>query len=107
MWSSPADSKAALGDSFTERPITSALSGCIYAAFVILVSSGMMLVNALFCLTIYSSLPSLGSPAISQRIGQLFYFIMPVALMIIEWNSIDRLTRLFHHEDTTQKDPHD
>lgn len=82
-------------DMFTERPVVSALSGCSYAIFVIGVSAVMLLVNALFCLAIYSALPKSGNEQIASRIGQLFYFIVPVLLMIVEWNVLDRLGRLF------------
>lgn len=82
-------------DMFTERPVVSALSGCSYAVFVIGISALMLLVNALFCLTIYSVLPNSANEQIASRVGQLFYFIVPVLLMIVEWNVLDRLGRLF------------
>ncbi len=82
-------------DSFTERPITSSLSGCLYAAFVVFVSTGMLLVNAVLCLTIYAALPKYDNEQISSRIGQLFFFVAPILLLIVEWNLLDRLQRLF------------
>lgn len=82
-------------DSFTERPVRSALSGCLYAAFVVSVSVGLLLVNALLCLTIYGAIPKSGSEALISRLGQLFFFIAPVLLLIVQWNLLDRLQRLF------------
>ncbi len=81
-------------DSFADRPVTSALSGLLYAAFVIAVSVGMLLLNALFCLTVYSSIPEYADEEIMDRVGQFFYFVAPVALMVVEWHLIDRIRRL-------------
>lgn len=82
-------------DSFTEQPLRSALSGCLYAAFVVSVSVGLLLVNALLCLTIYGAVPKLGSDEVTSRLGQLFFFVAPVLLLLVEWNLLDRLQRLF------------
>jgi uncharacterized membrane protein YwaF len=82
-------------DSFSERPLTSALSGCLYALFVVVASVSMLFVNALLCLTIYSAVPKPGNEEIVARIGQLFFFIAPLLLLILEWNLLDRLQRLF------------
>lgn len=82
-------------DSFTERPVRSALSGCLYATFVVSVSVGLLLVNALLCLTIYAAIPKSGNEALTSRLGQLFFFIAPVLLLLVQWNLLDRLQRLF------------
>lgn len=87
-------------DSSTERPIASAISGILYAAFVVAMSAGMLFVNALFCLTIYSAIPIPGGEQIASRVGQMFYFIAPILLLVVEWNLIDRLYRLFHRSAT-------
>lgn len=83
------------GDSFARRPVRSALSGCLYVAFVVIVSVGLLLINALLCLTIYGAIPKSGSEELSARMGQLFFFVAPVLLLIVEWNLLDRLHRLF------------
>ena len=80
---------------FSEDAATSTLSGCLYATFVILVSGGMLLVNAFLCLSIYAALPKYENEAISSRVGQLFFFVAPVMLMVVEWNLLDRVQRLF------------
>lgn len=82
-------------DSFTDRPIASALSGCMYAGFVIAASVAMLLINAFVCLTAYSALPEYAPPEITSRIGQFFYFTAPVILMVVQWNLIDRVGRIF------------
>ncbi len=82
-------------DSFTERPVRSALSGCLYAAFVVSVSVGLLLVNALLCLTIYAAIPKSGNEALTSRLGQLFFLVVPVLLLFVQWNLPDRLQRLF------------
>lgn len=85
-------------DSFTEHPVRSALSGCLYAAFVVSVSVGLLLVNALLCVTIFSAIPKSGSEAMISKLGQLFFFVAPVLLLLVQWNLIDRLQRLFSRQ---------
>ncbi len=82
-------------DSFAERPVRSALSGCFYVAFVVVVSVGLLLVNALLCLTIYGAVPKPNNEEVVARVGQLFFYVAPVLLLILEWNLLDRLNRLF------------
>ncbi len=86
-------------DSFAERPVRSALSGCFYVAFVVSVSVGLVLVNALLCVTIYSAIPKPNNDEMTARVGQLFFFIAPVLLLIVQWNLLDRLQRLFRKQD--------
>lgn len=86
-------------DSFTDRPFASALSGFFYATFVISISIAMLLVNALLCLTIYSAIPDYGPGELSARVGQFFYFVAPVVLMVLEWHLIDRVRRMFSTHD--------
>ncbi len=86
-------------DSFADRPITSALSGLFYAAIVITVSVCMLLVNALACLTIYSVIPPFAPKEIMDRIGQFFFFTAPLVLMLLEWNLVDRVGRIFTRTD--------
>lgn len=83
-------------DSFRERPVRSALSGCLYVGLVVVTSIGLLLVNALLCLTIYGAVPKPGNEELVARIGQMFFFVAPVLLLIVEWNLLDRLQRLFH-----------
>lgn len=71
------------------------MSGCLYVTFVVAVSAGFMLVNALLCVTIYSAIPKGGDDEVFARGGQLFFFIAPVVLLLVEWNLLDRLQRLF------------
>ncbi len=82
-------------ESTSERPFTGAVSGCLYAVAVIALSGGMLLVNAFLCLTVYSAFPKYENEAIEARIGQLFFFVAPVLLMVVEWNLLDRVLRLF------------
>ncbi len=84
-------------ESLAERPVASAASGCLYAAYVVLLSAGLLFLNALFCLTIYAALPKNGDEQIVSRIGQMFFFIAPILLLIVEWNLLDRVQRLFRH----------
>ncbi len=86
------------GDSVADRPLQSALSGCLYVAFVVAVSVFLLLVNALLCLTIYGAVPKPDNDALVSRVGQLFFFVAPVLLLIVEWNLLDRLQRLFRSQ---------
>lgn len=87
-------------DGGSEQPTTAALSGCLYATFVIALSGGMLFVNAFLCLTIYAALPRVQSEDLAARIGQMFFFVAPVALMVVEWNLLDRVQRLFRQQAT-------
>lgn len=86
-------------DSFAERPVQSALSGCFYVAFVVFISVGLLLINALLCVTIYSAIPKPNNDELTARIGQLFFFVAPVLLLIVQWNLLDRVQRLFRNQD--------
>ena len=77
------------------RRLANSLSGMLYAVFVVAMSGMMLFMNAILCLTIYSALPKYNNEQIASRIGQLFFFIVPVMLMVVEWNLLDRLQRLF------------
>lgn len=83
-------------DSFARQPLRNALSGCFYVALVLSVSIGLLLLNALLCLTIYGAIPKGNNEELSARVGQLFFFLAPVLLLIIQWHLLDRLQRLFH-----------
>lgn len=85
-------------DSFTERPLISTLSLCLYIAFVVSVSAGLLFINALLCLTIYAAIPKPGGDAVASQLGQLFYFVAPVLLLWVQWNLLDRLQRLFDRQ---------
>lgn len=87
-------------DGDIQRPTTAALSGCLYATFVIVLSGGMLFVNAFLCLTIYAALPRVQSEDLAARIGQMFFFVAPVVLMVVEWNLLDRVQRLFRQQST-------
>lgn len=85
-------------DTFEDRPLVNAASGCLYAAYVVAISGGLLFLNALFCLSVYPLLPKANSEEVSSRIGQMFYFIVPVLLLVVEWNLYDRIQRLFRRE---------
>lgn len=78
-----------------ESQLAGALSGSLYVLFVVCLSGGMMLVNAFLCLTIYAAIPKPESKEIADRAGQMFFFVVPVLLMLLEWNLLDRVQRLF------------
>lgn len=82
-------------DAASERPVASAASGCLYATYVIAISASLLFLNAIFCLTVFASLPIDHDNEMNARIGQMFFFIVPILLLIVEWNLFDRVRRLF------------
>lgn len=81
--------------SLSERPIGSALSGCFYAFFVVALSVLLLLMNSSLCYAMYTAIYGDDKDEMTARLGQLFFFIAPLVLLIIEWNLLDRLQRLF------------
>ncbi|MEZ6134024.1 MAG: hypothetical protein R3C53_03840 [Pirellulaceae bacterium] len=92
------DSRNFERDSFSERPFASALSSWGYAAFVVAVSGGLLLVNAILCLTVYAAMPKYESKEISSAVGQMFFYVAPLVLLVVEWNLLDRVQRLFQQD---------
>lgn len=82
-------------DTVEQRPIVSVTSGCMYAFFVVAFSGAMIFVNALACLAAYPLFPEINNDQIGTRLGQLFFFTVPLIMLLIEWHLIDRLRRLF------------
>ncbi len=82
-------------DSFTQRPLRNTLSVCLYIAFVVGVSAGLLFLNALLCLTIYAAVPKPRSEPLALQLGQVFFFVAPILLLLVQWNLLDRLQRLF------------
>lgn len=85
-----------------ETPLVNITSGCLYAVYVVGLSAGMLFLNALFCLMIYSLLPKPDNEQMASRVGQLFFFIVPLVMLIVEWNLLDRVRRLFRSEPIPQ-----
>jgi hypothetical protein len=81
------------------------ISCCVYGSYVIFVSGLMLVVNAVMCLSIHSALMLFGpewiteNPVVAPRAAQLFFFIVPVLLMLLEWNLIDRIYNMFHGQE--------
>lgn len=81
--------------------LATSLSGCAFLLFVLLITTGMLIVNAVVCLSVHTAFMTFGpaaivnNPSLAPYIGQLFYFLVPVLLTIIQWNLLDRLNRLF------------
>ncbi len=79
----------------------SLFSASLYAIFVVAVSALMLVLNAVLCLSAHTAILLFGpesitqNPEIAPRASQMFYFIAPVVLMVLEWNLLDRLFRLF------------
>lgn len=86
----------------TSRPsgLGSSVSGCGYLLFVLAVTTVMLIINAIVCLSIHSAVMSFGPEYMQDKAGlgphiaQLFFFIVPVLLTILQWNLLDRLNRL-------------
>jgi hypothetical protein len=84
----------------------SAISSIAYATYVVAVSALMLILNSVLCLSAHSVLTLFGpewltkNPAVQPRASQLFYFLAPVVLMVVEWNLLDRIHRLFSAEQS-------
>ena len=60
-------------NSFTQHPLRNTLSVCLYITFVVIVSAGLLFVNALLCLTIYAAIPKPSGEVLASKLGQLFF----------------------------------
>ncbi|MDX1926038.1 MAG: hypothetical protein SFV81_05945 [Pirellulaceae bacterium] len=84
----------------------SAISSTLYATYVVGISALMLVLNSVLCLSAHSALTLFGpewltkNPALQPRASQMFYFLAPVVLMVVEWNLLDRIQRLFSAEQT-------
>ncbi len=82
----------------------------LYGSYVISVSGLMLVINAVLCLSAHSALMLFGpawlteNPVVAPRAAQLFFFIVPVLLMVVEWNLVDRIYNLFASQRGTAKD---
>lgn len=89
-------------DSSGQEPnsLATSLSGCAYLLVVLSITTGMLIVNAIVCLSIHSAFMSmnpggLDNSTLAPHLGQLFFFLVPILLTVIQWNLLDRLDRLF------------
>lgn len=88
----------------SQSMLSAALPSCMYATFVVGVSAMMLILNSVLCLSAHSALTLFGpewlikNPTIEPRASQMFYFLAPVVLMVLEWNLLDRIQRLFSAE---------
>lgn len=77
------------------------LSDWAYLLVVLVMTIGMLIINAIVCLSLHSFFTAFG-PAwlvdystILPYLGQLFFFLVPVLLTVVQWNLLDRLDKLF------------
>ncbi len=82
-------------NSLRETPLANIASGCLYAVYVVGLSAGLLFLNSLFCTMVYAFVPKLSNEQMASRAGQLFFFVVPLILLIVEWNLLDRVRRLF------------
>ena len=89
-------------EEWTSRPsgISSSVTGCGYLLFVLAITTVMLIINAIVCLSIHSAVMSFGPQYMQDKSGlgphfaQLFFFLAPVLLTILQWNLLDRLNRM-------------
>jgi hypothetical protein len=90
----------------SQSMFSSTVSSLAYATYVVGVSALMLILNSVLCLSAHSALTLFGpewltkDPTVQPRASQMFYFLAPVVLMVIEWNLLDRIHRLFSTEQT-------
>lgn len=76
-----------------------------YAVYVMILSGMMLVLNAVLCLSAHSAFEQFGpdeltkNAVVAPRAGQLFFFIVPVLLLVLEWNLLDRLGNLFRRDE--------
>lgn len=95
------------GSNSVSRVLTlkTGLSGCGYAIVVVVISTLMLTINGVLCVSAYSAFTLFGprglteNPNVEPRVSQLFHFVTPVILLVLEWHLIDRLSRLFQRTE--------
>ncbi len=86
----------------TQSMFVAALSSSAYATYIVGMSALMLILNSVLCLSAHSAFTLFGpewltkNPAVQPRASQMFYFLAPVVLMVVEWNLLDRIQRLFN-----------
>ena len=91
------------GESLDNEPnsLMTSATGCLYLLILLVVSTGMLVVNAIVCLSVHSVLKIFGpsaivdNPSVAPHLFQLFFFVVPILLTFVEWNLLDRLSRMF------------
>ena len=102
--SNSANSSARQEPKLASEGLLPGLSNLMYATYVVTMSAMMLVLNSVLCLSAHSALTLFGpewlteNPTIYPRASQMFYFLAPVALMVLEWNLLDRIQRLFDKE---------
>jgi hypothetical protein len=86
-----------VGESSSDEPnsLVTSLSGCAYLLVILLVTTGMLIVNAIVCLSIHSAYMTFGPPRIVEDPTISPFFVVPILLTIVQWNLLDRLNRIF------------
>lgn len=85
----------------TKHVFTQSMPGCAFVFLTISVTAFMLVINAVLCLSIHSTIRThaqtlfADNPNVANPISQLFFFIGPTLLTIIQWNLLDRIIRLF------------
>ena len=83
---------------------STSLGGCGYVLGILTLTVVMLIVNAIVCLSVHSALISFGpsqivqNPGLAPYLGQLFFFLMPVLLTVLQWNLLDRLNQIFRRK---------
>jgi hypothetical protein len=101
----PTQSETTKSSPQPQSTYASAISSTVYATYVVGVSALMLILNSVLCLSAHSALTLFGpewltkNPALQPRASQMFYFLAPVVLMVVEWNLLDRIQRLFSTEE--------
>jgi hypothetical protein len=89
------NSASSASGSSKSRARASWLSAGLFAAFVLALSSGMLICNSFFCYFLIGFVPLPASQVGSLVLSQLFYFLVPVILTFLQWYLFDRLKRSF------------
>lgn len=86
-------------------------SGCIWMLGTMFISGVLLVLNAIFCISLYfgfaaqfaASNRRLGSWLESSVVSQLFMFITPVLMLAIQWLLIDALRDHFANRNSAER----
>ncbi|MFO0940651.1 MAG: hypothetical protein U0930_07780 [Pirellulales bacterium] len=77
----------------SSRSVSGHLSAWVYAFVVLLVSTVLLICNALFCYVLTDFIPMPEDRIASAVISQLIYYLVPIGLTFFEWYLFDQLRR--------------
>ncbi len=92
-----------IDESKTQRQLKASnltwLAGCGFILYTLSVTALMLLVNSVICVSLHTAFRNVAPELftdhaqIATPASQMFFFLAPIVLLIIEWNWLDRFSR--------------